>query len=314
MNTQLVTAYAVCRGIARSQAKNFYYGFLALPREKRNALCAVYAFMRHADDLSDDRSQTLSERRSALDSWLAEWHAAAAGQPTNDPVFFALADAQRRFQIPGELLNKLVAGTTMDLAAPRQLEQDSASGQWASSGTSVQTAAPYRTFADLYNYCYYVASVVGLVCIRVYGYSDPRAESLAERCGIAFQLTNIIRDVKEDAQMGRVYLPEEDIVRFGLTPEEFIVNGGSALEVSRLWPLLEFEAQRAREFYQAADELVPLIDKDSRSAFWVMATIYRRLLEKIAKRHYDVLSERVSLSALEKSAILSRGVLQSIFA
>lgn len=312
MNTQLATAYAVCRGIARSQAKNFYYGFLPLPREKRNALCAVYAFMRHADDLSDDASRTVPERRAALQTWLSEWNAVTAGRPTNDPVFFALADAQRRFEIPGELLHKLVAGTTMDLEIPQQPQQSPASRP--GGGAAVETVAPYRTFKDLYNYCYYVASVVGLVCIRVYGYSDPRAEALAERCGIAFQLTNIIRDVKEDAQMGRVYLPEEDILRFGMTPEEFVANGGSSLEPLRLRPLLEFEAQRAREFYRAADELAPLIDKDSRPAFWVMVTIYRRLLEKIGKRHYDVLTSRVRLSALEKSAILSKGLFQSIFA
>jgi phytoene synthase len=154
---------------------------------------------------------------------------------------------------------------------------------------------------------------VGLACIRVYGYTDPCAEALAEKCGVAFQLTNIIRDVKEDAQMGRLYLPEEDILRFGLTPEEFL-NGSATLDLARVAPLLEFEAQRAREFYQAADELQPLLDHDSRPAFWVMATIYRRLLEKIAKQQYDVFKGRIRLSAPEKLAILSKGIIQSIFA
>ena len=313
MNTQLATAYAVCRGVARTQAKNFYYGFLALPYEKRNALCAVYAFMRHADDISDDTSRTIPERRMALNSWLAEWHAVAAGTPTTDPIFFALADTQRRFKIPGELLDKLVAGTAMDLE-PLQPQNESASSlNYESGGTAVKTAAVYRTFDDLYQYCYYVASVVGLVCIRVYGYSNPRAEKLAEKCGVAFQLTNIIRDVKEDAQMGRVYLPEEDLLRFGLIPEDFVTNGGQSLEQARLWPLLEFETQRAREFYRAADELLPLLDDDSRPAFWVMVTIYRRLLEKIAKRNYDVLNGRIRLSSFEKLAILSKGLLKSLF-
>lgn len=312
MNTQLVTAYAVCRGIARTRAKNFYYGFLPLPKEKRNALCAVYAFMRHADDISDDASRSVPERRLALNTWLAEWHSVSQGTPTTDPVFFALADAQRRFKIPNDLLDKLVAGTAMDLETGYQEPEYSHVSQ--ASGTAVKTAAPYRTYNDLYQYCYYVASVVGLVCIRVYGYSNPRAEILAEKCGVAFQLTNIIRDVKEDAQMGRLYLPEEDILRFGLTPEQFVMNDNTPPDLARVAPLLEFEAQRARELYQAADELMPLLDHDSRPAFWVMATIYRRLLEKIAKQQYDVFKGRIRLSAPEKLAILSKGIIQSIFA
>ena len=312
MNTQLATAYAVCRGIARTRAKNFYYGFLPLPKEKRNALCAVYAFMRHADDISDDASRGVPERRLALNTWLAEWHSVSAGTPTTDPVFFALADAQRRFKIPNDLLDKLVAGTAMDLEAVHQEPEYSHSGHVAA--TAVKTVAPYRTYNDLYQYCYYVASVVGLVCIRVYGYTDPRAEVLAEKCGVAFQLTNIIRDVKEDAQMGRLYLPEEDILRFGLTPEEFVMNGRTSLDLARVAPLLEFEAQRARELYQAVDELLPLLDHDSRPAFWVMSTIYRRLLEKIAKQQYDVFKGHIRLSAPQKLAILSKGIIQSIFA
>jgi len=312
MNTQLVTAYAVCRGIARTRAKNFYYGFLPLPKEKRNALCAVYAFMRHADDISDDASRSVPERRLALNTWLAEWHSVSRGTPTTDPVFFALADAQRRFKISTDLLDKLVAGTAMDLEVAHQESDYSHSSQ--ASSTAVKTAAPYRTYNDLYQYCYYVASVVGLVCIRVYGYTDARAEILAEKCGVAFQLTNIIRDVKEDAQMGRLYLPEEDILRFGLTSEDFVISGGTPLDVARVAPLLEFEAQRARELYQAADELFPLLDHDSRPAFWVMVTIYRRLLEKIAKQQYDVFKGRIRLSTPEKLAILSKGIIQSIFA
>jgi 15-cis-phytoene synthase len=314
MNTQLATAYAVCRGIARSQAKNFYYGFLPLPEEKRNAICSVYAFMRHADDISDDASCSIPERRMALNSWLAEWHAVAAGTPTTDPVFFALADAQRRFKIPGELLDKLVAGTAMDLEPSESKEESGGVSSENQSGGAVTASAPYRTFEDLHRYCYYVASVVGLVCIQVYGYSDPRAEMLAEQCGIAFQLTNIIRDVKEDAQGGRLYLPEEDLRRFGLSPDEFLANRGQMLENARLAPLLEFETQRARAFYQSADELLPLIDPDSRPALWVMATIYRRLLDKIASNNYDVLSRRVRLTGFEKLGILSKGMFQSLFA
>jgi phytoene synthase len=161
----------------------------------------------------------------------------------------------------------------------------------------------YATFDDLYRYCYLVASVVGLVCIRIFGYRDTEAEPLAEQCGVAFQLTNIIRDVAEDASMGRIYLPEEDLARFGRSGSEF----SNGLQPASLRPVLELEANRAREFYKSADKLMPLIDEESRPALWVLVEIYRRLLEKIAARNYDVFRERVSLTVPEKLAVLGKG-------
>lgn len=308
MNAQLTTAYAVCRGIARREARNFYYSFLALPRDKRNALSAVYAFMRHADDLSDDELRTPAERLQRLSDWLDDWHAVESGTPSNDPVFVALADAQQRYAIPGKLLDQLVEGTSMDLrsAQVEAYERDHGTARV----TAAATMRVPQTFAELYRYCYLVASVVGLVCIRIYGYEDPRAEELAERCGIAFQLTNIIRDVREDAERSRVYFPQEDLTKFGLSAEEFV---GGGLQPSRLKPLLDFEAGRAHKYYEAADELVPLIHEDSRAALWVMVNIYRRLLERIAESNYDVLSGRIRLSASEKIGILGRGLMKSIF-
>ncbi len=190
-------AYEECRSIAKREAKNFYYAFVALPVERRNAICAIYAFMRQADDLADDESLPREERRAKLDQWLAAWHEAADGAATSDPVFLAVSDATQRFKIPLELLDELVAGVSMDLDHAAAADLDHA-----------PAGAPdtYATFADLYRYCYLVASVVGLVCIRIFGYHDPRAEKLAEETGIAFQLTNILRDVKEDAERNRVYL------------------------------------------------------------------------------------------------------------
>ncbi|HVH88942.1 MAG TPA: phytoene/squalene synthase family protein [Terriglobales bacterium] len=308
---RIATAYAVCRGIARREARNFYYSFLALPRAKCNALSAVYAFMRHADDISDDETSPPAERKLRLESWLEQWRRVSSGTPSDDPVFVALADAQKRYQIPGGLLDQLVQGTSMDLeSAPDEISN----AESAQGGTAVATPVirVLRTFSDLYRYCYLVASVVGLVCIRIYGYDDPRAEELAERCGVAFQLTNIIRDVKEDASMGRVYFPEEDLVRFGLTPDQLLQDGGKRIDALRLRSLLEFEAARAREYYQSATALIPLIHKDSRAALWVMVTIYKRLLEKIADKKFDVLHRRVRLSAVEKCAILGRGLLKSV--
>ena len=291
--SQLELAYSVCRGITRSAAKNFYYAFLALPKPKRQALCAVYAFMRRCDDITDDTTLSLGERRERLDAWLNDFHCVLAGQPTDDAILLALTDTYRRYRIPVELLDQLAYGTAMDV------QQEPGAG-----GLTVH----YRTFDDLYVYCYRVASVVGLVCIRVFGYRDPGAEPLAEKLGLAFQLTNIIRDVKEDAAMGRVYLPEEDLARFGIAEEEL----AGADHAARFRSLLAMEADRAREYYGAADELIPLIEEDSQPALWVLATIYRRLLEKIALRRYDVFHGRVSLTVWEKLGILGKGFLKRL--
>ena len=292
---QLRAAYGVCRHIARSAAKNFYYGFLALPARKRNSLSAVYAFMRHADDISDDPSLPCEQRRGKLTDWINALRRVVEGERTDDPVLMALADTQKAFNIPLDLLEKLVQGTAMDLPE-------------AEGTGKTNPAVHYETFDQLYDYCYHVASVVGLVCIRIFGYRDPRAEKLAEETGIAFQLTNIIRDVKEDSQLGRVYLPSEDLHRFGV--EARVLTNGNAAAVFR--PVLEFEAQRAREYYRSAEELLPLIDDDSQSALWTLVEIYRRLLERIAARDYDVFSERVRLSTAEKVGLLAKGFVRRL--
>ena len=302
---QLTMAYSVCRGITRTNAKNFYYAFLVLPKRKREALCAVYAFMRRCDDIADDASLSLEERRFKLDTWLAALHRAQQGEPSDDPILLALTDAQRRYTIPAGLLDELAMGTAMDVADPEALNQETQNpASSAVPGMTIQ----YRTFDDLKLYCYRVASVVGLVCIHIFGYRDPAAEPLAEQCGLAFQLTNIIRDVKEDAAMGRVYLPEEDLAKFGLSASELL----SAPDPARFRPLLALEAGRARELYQSGEQLIPYISEDSQPALWVLVNIYRRLLEKIAQRQYDVFSGKVSLTVSEKLRILGKGFLQRL--
>lgn len=293
--SQLAVSYSVCRSIARSAAKNFYYAFLVLPKPKRQALCAVYAFMRRCDDISDDATLSLRERRQKLSDWLDAVHRALAGYATDDPILLALSDAQRRYKIAPELLDQLAYGTAMDV--PEQEGPD-----------QPEIAVRYRTFDDLQLYCYRVASVVGLVCIRVFGYKDPAAEPLAERLGLAFQLTNIIRDVKEDAALGRIYLPEEDLAKFGIALQDL----RSPTYDARFRDLLALEADRAREYYEAAEKLIPLVAEDSQPALWVLATIYRRLLERIAQRQYDVFSGRISLTTREKLVILGKGFLQRL--
>src|ERR1700736_3300431 len=191
------------------------------------------------------------------------------------------------------------------------MDVESAAGSEASAetpGSAPALTVQYKTFEDLRLYCYRVASVVGLVCIHVFGYRDPAAEPLAERCGLAFQLTNIIRDVKEDAAMGRVYLPEEDLAKFGLTASDLL----TAPDPARFRALLNLEADRAREFYKAGDELIPMISEDSQPGLWVLVNIYRKLLQKIADRQYDVFSSKVSLTVSEKLRILGRGFLQRL--
>ena len=292
---QLTMAYSVCKGITRVAAKNFYYAFMVLPRRKREALCAVYAFMRRCDDITDEASLSLPERRQKLDAWLDALHRAQQGQPTDDAILLALTDAQRRYSIPAGLLDELAHGTAMDLEE---------GGTPSGAGNLIQ----YRTFEDLQLYCYRVASVVGLVCIHVFGYRDPAAEPLAERCGLAFQLTNIIRDVKEDAALGRIYLPEEDLAKFNLATADLL----NSPDAARVRPLLAFEADRAREFYTSGEELIPYISEDSQPALWVLVTIYRRLLERIAEKQYDVFTAKVTLSRWEKLKILAKGFVKRI--
>jgi len=296
--SQLKMAYSVCRSIARSAARNFYYGFVVFPPRKRNALAAVYAFMRRCDDIADDNALSIANRQNRLSDWLDKVHRALAGQPTDDPVLMALTDAQRRYQIPIGLLDQLAFGTAADL--DQGTPEDSHRADFA-------LVARYKTFDDLRQYCYGVASVVGLVCIRIFGYRDPSAEPLAERCGLAFQLTNIIRDVKEDAAMGRVYLPKEDLLQFGLQACDL-----DAPEISRIRPLLALVADRARECYRAGEELIPLVNEDSQPGLWVLIEIYHRLLEKIAANDYDVFKGRIRLTVPEKLRVLGRGMLKRL--
>jgi phytoene synthase len=284
---KLNTAYSVCRHIARSSARNFYYGFMLLPPAKRNALSAVYAFMRHADDLSDDPGMTPAERRAKLNGLIEGFHRALESPLTDDPVLLALRDSQQRYNIPTELLDQLVMGTGMDV-------RDQQGGD---------PVAVYRSFDELYNYCYHVASVVGLVCIRIFGYRDPAAEKYAEQLGIAYQLTNILRDIKEDAAMGRIYLPLEDLERFGVSVAEL----ASGAPMEKLRPLIAFEAERARQYYASFGHLLPLIDEVSQPALWAMTEIYRGILDRIEAQNYDVYSERARVSTHAKLAILIKG-------
>jgi 15-cis-phytoene synthase len=290
-------SYRICREIARKEAKNFYYAFVALPVERRNAICAIYAFMRQADDLTDDESLSREERRARLDQWLAAWREAAGGAATSDSVFFAVRDATKRFKIPLTLLDELVAGVSMDL-----------------DHTPAGAPDTFATFAELYRYCYLVASVVGLVCIRIFGYHDPRAEKLAEETGIAFQLTNILRDVAEDAERNRVYLPLEDLAAHGVSLGSLLHRKQGAPPTANERALLASIGNRAEEYYRSARELLPLVDPASRPALWVLVSIYHGLLKRIRRANYDVFSGRASLPLAQKLAILAVGMARMTWA
>jgi phytoene synthase len=291
----LDAAYAECRAIAKREAKNFYYAFVALPKPRRNAICAIYAFMRQADDLADDESLSREQRRLRLAAWLVDWRGVCGGSvsDTADPVFLAVRDATERFGIPLTLLDELIDGVTMDVQ-------------------HAATDAPdtYATFDDLYRYCYLVASVVGLVCIRVFGYQDQRAEKLAEKTGIAFQLTNILRDVAEDASRHRVYIPLEDLAKHGVALDSLLHRTPNTPPTGNERAVIAEIAGRAEKFYESAQLLLPLIDGESRPALWVLVRIYHALLKRIERADYDVFSRRATVPLVEKMGILVVGLVR----
>lgn len=270
-------SYSFCEAVARRQAKNFYYSFLLLDRDRRRAMCAIYAFMRCCDDLSDDEG--VADRRGAIARWRQDLEAALSGRLPEHALWPAFTDAVTRYKIPHEYFFDMIEGVMSDLD-PRRV----------------------RTFAELYDYCYHVASVVGLTIIHIFGFQSLEALKLAEKCGIAFQLTNILRDVREDAEKDRVYLPEEDLARFGVSSEA--LRGPSASAALR--NLLEFEARRAREYYTESAPLVGLIDPRSRRSLRALIAIYSRLLDRIVASDYDVLPRRIRVPTWEKFWILIR--------
>jgi phytoene synthase len=268
-------SYRYCLRVARSRAKNFYYSFLLLSAQQRKAMCAIYAFMRYCDDLSDEPGAT----REPIDRWRAEMEAALEGRFSGHPVWPAFHHTVRRFGIPHQYFREMVDGVASDLD-PRRFD----------------------TFEQLYGYCYQVASVVGLTTIHIFGFDTRSALPLAEKCGVAFQLTNILRDIREDAERGRIYLPAEDLDRFGVSEDD--LRSGNRSEA--FLRLMRFEGQRARAYYDESQPLLDLIHQRSRSSLAALITIYSSLLDRIESSNYDVFARRVRLSTWEKSWIVMR--------
>ena len=279
----LAASYEFCREIARLEAKNFYHSFRLLPEMRRKSMCALYAYLRRTDDIADAPGE-VGDRAEALAHWRDDLMQTLAGHPSLGwPGWVALGDVVARYSIPSAYLTEVIDGVTMDLEPQ-----------------------PFATFADLEAYCYRVASVVGLSCLHIWGFQSDggEAERLAEACGVALQLTNIIRDVREDALNGRVYLPTEDLLRFGVDPRELAAPVGSA----RVRALLEYEGRRAADYYRKAQPLAPLVDPAARPTLLAIVGIYHRLLDEIVRRDYDVFTERVSLSPLRKVLIVIRAL------
>jgi phytoene synthase len=275
-NASLDADYERCAQITRRSRSSFYYAFILLPPERRRALHAVYAFCRFIDDIADD--EAIREPAMLLKRWREELDRVYDGTPTR-ALSRALADSARRFTIPRELFDEIINGVEMDLSRKR-----------------------YETWDELRPYCYRVASALGLICIEIFGYRNPSAKAYAENLGLALQLTNILRDVREDAGRGRIYLPLEDLARFGVSEEE-ILGGVYSPNFVRL---MGFEANRAQQLYAAAQKALAPEDRGTLLTAEAMRLIYAAILERIIKSNYRVLDRRHSLSAPHKLYLVGR--------
>jgi phytoene synthase len=311
--TDIADAYSHCEGVTRTQAANFFYGIRLLDRDRRRAMCAAYAFARRVDDIGDgmlepeEKLRRLDAEARALDAIEPAGSPAADG---GDPVMVALADAHARFGLPVVALGELIEGVRMDVGG-----------------------VTYESFEELVLYCRRVAGAIGRVCLAIFGLRDggggdaAGAEALADDLGVALQLTNILRDLREDAENGRVYLPREDLRRFGLIADgeegsaaEALAavaqalggadgRAGHAEDFERLSALMRFEADRARRWFDRGIALAPLLDRRSAACVLAMAGIYRRLLDRIEADPAEAARRRMSLPALEKAWVAARGML-----
>lgn len=292
--TQLDDCYAHCERLTKRTAGNFYYSFCGLPDSQFQAMCALYAFMRVTDDWGDDSNRAPSQRVADLDAWeqsltdvlrtdwsdsgIADWSKAAR------EVLPAMRDVVQRFSIPHEHLLAVVRGVRSDLEF-----------EIANLKSPMETAR-FETFGQLSDYCYLVAGAVGLCCIHIWGFHGNTAVKRAIDCGTAFQLTNILRDVGEDAATGRVYLPAEDLLRFDVTVDDLIAQRCD----DRFRALMAFEAERAKAFYVSAEQLLPCLEPHGRPILKAMLQLYGGLLGEIEKRRYDIFSQHISLPRWRK--------------
>lgn len=283
MTATLDQSYRACVRLSKATAGNFYYSFWALSKAKRRAQCALYAFFRRTDDLGDDDGGTTETRRAALQAWRGAFEAALPSGESSDPLLPAVVDTVRTYAIPPDYLRAAVDGVESDLERTR-----------------------FATFDELAAYCRQVASAVGLASIHVWGFRrEPPAYEAAERCGLAFQWTNILRDVAEDAARGRIYLPQDELAAFDVAEEQIVAGRCDA----RWRRLIEFQIDRAEGFYRDARRLTPYLHRDGVGIYGAMTDIYHGLLDKIRRRRGDVFSGRIRLSPWYKGAVAVRHLL-----
>ncbi|MBM3972325.1 MAG: phytoene/squalene synthase family protein [Planctomycetes bacterium] len=287
--TLLEDSFDHCIRLTKRTAGNFYYSFCGLPAPQFQAMCALYAFMRVTDDWGDDTTRAPAQRLADLDDWQhaltaslrPDWSIAEMTSWSDSArmVLPAMSNVAERFVIPLEHLFAVVRGVRSDLE---------------SFGDS--SPIRFQTFAELADYCYLVAGAVGLCCIHIWGFHGSEAAQRAIDCGTALQLTNILRDVGEDAAAGRVYLPAEDLQRFGVTAEDLIAQRCD----DRFCALMAFEAERAKSFYALAEQLVPCLQPHGRPIMKAMLQLYGGLLHEIERRQFDVFRQHVSLPRWRK--------------
>ena len=283
MQAHLQDSYDICTEITKSEAKNFYYAFITLPEYKRMGIYAVYAFARHCDDISDDKqSQNQFEQFTRLRK---ELKLSIEGRVTNNPIMPALIDTINKFSIPDSYFYELIDGVEMDLTKSR-----------------------FLTFEELKEYCYKVASIVGLISINIFGYKGAEANKYAIDLGIAMQLTNIMRDLKEDAERDRIYIPQEEMNRFRYKETEML-NGQINYNFRNL---MEFQVKRARSYFDSGSNLLEFLQEDAKGCTNILHNLYSRILDRIEDREYDVFSSRISLSSFEKITIMTKFFLISV--
>ena len=277
MANELELAYDHCQRIAKEQAKNFYYAFRTLPSRKRRAIYAVYAFCRLCDDIADGELPDAEKQRRLALTRQQLWQTENAQD--GGPVFVALRDAVESFSIPHRYFEEVVEGVEMDL-----------------------TNARYLSFDDLRVYCNKVASVVGLICLEIFGYDDPRAREYATDLGIAMQLTNILRDIKEDAERNRIYLPAEELEEYGYTEAELF----DGLVNDAFRQLMTSQCDRARRYFDSGERLIRLLPSDSRACLAVLHGVYSAILERIEDSGFNVFECRIGLSRPEKLFLMAK--------
>ena len=280
---QLKDAYEECRLITKREAKNFFYAFVTLPAKKRRAIYAAYAFCRHCDD-AVDRSAALEGKVEALRSLSAQLDNAYKNKPEG-AVFVALSHSAQTYAIPQSYFQDVINGVEMDLTKNR-----------------------YASFEELRLYCYRVASVVGLICLEIFGYKDPKAREYAVDLGLAMQMTNILRDVQEDIGQDRIYLPQDEMKMHGYSEDELMNEVRNDAQKR----FMAFQVDRARKMFHSGGRLLPYLSIRSRGCPAVLAQVYMRILSRIEANDYNVFDGRISLSSREKLFVMATTWLRSL--